>query len=935
MPLQKLQFRPGVNREGTTLANEGGWFESDKVRFRSGYPEKIGGWAAQSYSTFIGTCRSLWNWITLKQYNLLGIGTNLKFYVQDTGGEYYDITPIQEINGNTGSAGPPVITASTITLTAAGTVLTVSDTAATGLQVNDFVTIAGAGTIGGIDVNGEYQIATVTSGTTYTVTLATSASGSNSAATITIAYQINTGRDIFTVGTGWDAGPWSNGPTRSFTLGANPIATTSGSNVITVTQTSHGYTTTAGSFFVGQEYRITSLGNTDFTLIGATENAVVTGSVDTTILTVTAVTSGALTVGTFISGSGITSGTYITSFRTGTGGIGTYNLNNTMTAASTTVTGLSPTFTATGVGSGTGTASIAYVLISGIANASGALDITLSGVTGTGAVGICSINAANTGARSIGISGVTSTGAVNTVTKTAFSTNTGARSITLSGVTGTGSVVGVNKNITKSIGGVPLELLNGVKFITVTNANTFTFLLNNGQLPTVNATQTVASAGGSSVVVNPQNPLTSTGDPVRGWGDGYTTGIPLQLRLWSQTNFGETLLFSPRGGGLYKWSPGAATTPAYTTRGTIVTGTDVPTAINEILMSDQSRITICFGCNDYGETTLDPMLIRWSDVEDYTSWDVASTSQAGFNRLSSGSFIVGALQTRQEILVWTDVALYSMQYLGPPYGFGFTILADNISITSPNAMTTANGVTYWMGVDKFYVYAGRVETLPCSLRTYVFNDINRNQEFQFFAGTNEGYSEIWWFYCSANSNVIDRYVIFNYLDRVWYYGTLTRTAWLDSPLREYPQAATGSNLLVYHEAAVDNGETNPPSPISAYVQSSDFDIGDGHNYGFVWQIVPDITFDGSSTPTSQNPSVDFIVRPRQNPGSNYGSANAPTVQSTQSYAGQQTYNVQQFTELVYTRVRGRQMAFRVESNTLGTQWQLGTPRMNVRPDGRR
>jgi len=875
MPLQKLQFRPGVNREGTTLANEGGWFESDKVRFRSGYPEKIGGWAAQSYSTFIGTCRSLWNWITLKQYNLLGIGTNLKFYVQDIGGEYYDITPLRF----TSAAGAVAFAA-----TNGSSTILVTNATGSGFQTGDFVTFSGAASLGGNItapiLNQEYRI-TYVSSTTYTIqaravssidtpgaAVNANASDTGSGGGSTVAkYQIDTGQDIFTVGTGWGAGPWSNGPTISTTLGANPIATTSGSNVITVTQTSHGYTTTAGSFFVGQEYRITSIGTTDFTLIGASANNV----------------------------------------------------------------GL--TFTATGVGSGTGTASIAYVLISGVANASGALDITLSGVTGTGAVGICSINAANTGARSIAVSGVTSIGAVNTVNKSAISS--GAVSITLSGVTGTGSVVGVNKSITKSIGGVPLELLNGVKFITVTNANTFTFLLNNGQLPTVNATQTVASAGGSSVVVNPQNPLTSTGDPVRGWGEGYTTGVPLQLRLWSQTNFGEELLFSPRGGGLYKWAPGPGSAPAYTTRGTIVTGTDVPTAINEILMSDQSRITICFGCNDYGETDLDPLLIRWSDVEDYTSWDVSPTSQAGFNRLSSGSFIVGALQTRQEILVWTDAALYSMQYLGFPFIFGFTILAENISIASPNTMATANGVTYWMGTDKFYVYAGRVETLPCSLRTYVFNDINRNQEFQFFAGANEGYSEVWWFYCSANSDVIDRYVIFNYLDRVWYYGTLTRTAWLDSPLREYPQAATGSNLLVYHEAAVDNGETNPPSPISAYVQSSDFDIGDGHNYGFVWQIVPDITFDGSSTPTSQNPSVDFIVRPRQNPGSNYGSANAPTVQSTQSYAGQQTYNVQQFTELVYTRVRGRQMAFRVESNTLGTQWQLGIPRMNVRPDGRR
>jgi hypothetical protein len=240
-----------------------------------------------------------------------------------------------------------------------------------------------------------------------------------------------------------------------------------------------------------------------------------------------------------------------------------------------------------------------------------------------------------------------------------------------------------------------------------------------------------------------------------------------------------------------------------------------------------------------------------------------------------------------------------------------------------------------MGTDKFYVYSGRVETLPCALRQYVFDDINADQAFQFFAGTNEGYSEVWWFYCSANSNAIDRYVIFNYLDRVWYYGTMERSAWLDSPLRQYPQAATLNNLLVFHEAAVDDGSTNPPSPIDSYIQSSDFDIGDGHNYGFVWQIVPDITFDGSNTASPGFPSVNFTVRPRQNPGAAYGSADSPAVASTVSYAARSTYNVQQFTELVNTRIRGRQMAFKIECNTLGTQWQLGTPRLNVRPDGRR
>lgn len=627
MPLQKLQFRPGVNREGTTLSNEGGWYDCDKIRFRSGYPEKIGGWAALSYNTFLGVCRSLWNWVTLKNYNLVGVGTNLKFYVED-GGEYYDITPIRETNSNPGAG---------ITLTASGTTLTVSDPAADSLQVDDFVTISGADPIGGVDVNGEYQIATVTSGTTYTVTLTTSATGSVSNAAITLAYQISTGLATYTIGTGWGAGPWSRGA----------------------------------------------------------------------------------------------------------------------------------------------------------------------------------------------------------------------------------------------------------------------------------------------------------------WGSGFTTGFGLQLRLWSQSNFGERLLFSPRGGALYVWDPGSGATPAYGTRGTIVSGTYTPSLINEIMVSDSSRITIAFGCNDpsgtYATTALDPMQIRWTAQESYTDWEPnLATNQAGDYRLSHGSVIVGALQTRQEILVWTDAAIYAMQYLGPPYVYGFTLLADNISVVSPNAMATAAGVTYWMGVDKFYIYSGRVETLPCSVRQYIFNDINRDQIAQFNSGTNEGYSEVWWNYCSKNSTVIDRYVIFNYLDRVWYYGTLDRTAWLDSPLRPYPLAATSGNILVFHEAAVDDGSTNPPSPINAYIQSSDFDIEDGHNYGYVWRIIPDITFDGSDTTgaTSDKPFVQFTVRPKQNPGSSYGTALSPTVTSAQSYAGQTTYNVQQFTEIIYSRVRGRQMAFKVESNSIGTQWQLGVPRIDVRPDGR-
>ena len=644
MPLQKLQFRPGVNREGTTLANEGGWYDCDKVRFRSGYPEKIGGWAALSYNTFLGTCRSLWNWVTLTQYNLLGVGTNLKFYVED-GGEYYDITPIRETNLNS-------TTFAAVTTSPFSSTITVTDGSANNLQVGDFVTFSNAVSLGGnitADIlNQEYEIASVVSGTVYTIearevspigspgapVLSNASDVGNGGSATDAAYQISTGLDIYTIGTGWGTGPWSR----------------------------------------------------------------------------------------------------------------------------------------------------------------------------------------------------------------------------------------------------------------------------------------------------------------LGWGSGYTTGFGQQLRLWSQANFGEDLLFSPRGGALYLWQPGSGATPAFGTRGTLVSGTDVPALINQIMVSDTSRIVIAFGCDDYGTygaNTQDPLLIRWTAQESYTDWTPDATNQAGSYRLSHGSAIVGALQTRQEIVVWTDAAVYAMQYLGPPYVWGFTLLADNISIVSPNAMATANGVVYWMGVDKFYVYSGRVETLPCAVRTYIYGDINRDQFAQCFAGTNEGYSEAWWFYCSADSDVINRYVIFNYLDRVWYYGSLERTAWLDSPLRDYPQAATSGNIIVFHEAIVDDGTTNPPSPIVAYIQSSDFDIGDGHNYGFVWRMIPDITFNGSTTASPAFPAADFSMRPRQNPGAPYGAAPTPTVQSAQSYSTQSTYTVQEFTEIIYTRIRGRQMAFKIESDTLGTQWQLGTPSLDVRPDGRR
>jgi hypothetical protein len=421
-----------------------------------------------------------------------------------------------------------------------------------------------------------------------------------------------------------------------------------------------------------------------------------------------------------------------------------------------------------------------------------------------------------------------------------------------------------------------------------------------------------------------------------GWGSPAPAGVGLgrQLRLWSESNYGQDLIFNPRGGGLYYWAVNA--NPNIFDRGTQISNTNAPLYCNFVTVSDASRFVLAFGVNDYvgtpDELIQDPMLIRWSNQEDNTQWTPAITNQAGSYRLSHGSTIVSASQTRQEVLVWTDATLYSMQYLGPPYVWGFQILADNISIAGPNATATATNVTYWMGLDKFYMYSGRVETLYCPLRQYIFGNINLSQSYQFFASTNEGFNEIWWYYCSADSTVIDRYVTYNHVEKIWAYGNLGRTAWLDSALRTSPVATTYTNKVVYHEQGVDDGSTNPPSPIVSYIQSADFNIGDGHNYGFVWRIIPDITFDGSFV---NNPSVDFTVRPRQNPGANYSSSPNPAVTSTQNYQGQRNYTVQQFTQIIYVRVRGRQMAFKVSSDALGVQWQLGVPSIDVRADGRR
>ena len=428
-----------------------------------------------------------------------------------------------------------------------------------------------------------------------------------------------------------------------------------------------------------------------------------------------------------------------------------------------------------------------------------------------------------------------------------------------------------------------------------------------------------------------------------GWGAASVIGIGQQLRLWTNDNFGQDLVIAPRGGGIYYWKDSLGVNFRAKSLNTLSTdegfaGTYVPHTTNQISASSIQRFLIAFGANSYlsgtPNTDFNPMLVRWSDQENPYEWVPAITNQAGEFTLTHGSFIMGAIPTRQEILVWTNSALYSMQYLGAPYVWGFNIMMDNISVMSPNSMITVNNVTYWMGVDKFYMYSGRVETLPCALRQYIFNDINKDQSFQVFAGGNEGYNEVWWFYVSNSSNAteVDKYVIYNYLDRVWYYGSMARTAWLDSGIRNYPMAANYDNRILYHEAAVDDVSGLTPVAINAYIQSSDFDIGDGHNFGFVWRILPDVNFNGSNV---NQPSVTMTVKPRQNSGTPYGEANSPAVPSQDNFTLRTTYNIQEFTGQVYTRIRGRQMSFRIESDSVGVAWQLGSPRLDIRNDGRR
>jgi len=705
MPLSKILFKPGVNKENTRYTTEGGWYEADKVRFRQGNPEVIGGWQPFSAATFQGVCRSLWNWVTLGGNNLVGVGTNLKFYINQ-GGLYYDITPIRATS--TINANPFVATNGSATIT-------VTDTNH-GALTGDFVTFSGAVSLGGnitaTVLNAEYQVTVLTANTyTFTATAtanATDAAGSPGGGSAVVAtYQIGVGPAIPVPLLGWGAGTWGESGTTWGNGG------TSISALRLWNQINYGQDLVYGPR---------------------------------------------------------------------TGGIYYWEANNTVTTRGVLLNTLGGNVSFTNASPTVVTATEAY----------------------------------------------TEGAALQFAATTSLPTNVSAATTYY-----------------------------------VYNVNGLTFNL----LDAAGAEVNTASTG---------------------------TGVYISLIV------------------------------------------DVPTVQNNLTVSDTSRFVITFGSNDYGSNVLDPMLIRWSAQDSIYNWTPNITNQAGSIRVSHGSEIITTVQTRQEIVVFTDSAIYSLQYLGPPYVWVPQLLGDNISIMGPNAAVIASGVVYWMGVDKFYVYDGRVNTLPCDLRRHVFQDLNQEQSLQVFAGTSEGFNEIWWFYCSANSTAVDRYVIYNYLEKIWYYGTMSRTAWLDSGLQTVPIAAnyvtaTLTGNLINHETGLNDNTTGTAVAIDAYISSSEFDIGDGHNFGFVWRVLPDLTFgNATNSPAAVAPQVTMTLFGLTNSGSGTTSSADGTVVKGSTYV-----ITEEFTGQIFTRMRGRQMIFKIGSNQINTTWQLGAPRIDIRADGRR
>lgn len=745
MDFQVLQFKPGVSRESTKYTNEGNWYESDKVRFRAGYPQKIGGWVNYAPGAMMGICRNMTEWVTLLQQYMLGLGTNLKYYVL-YGNIYWDITPFEKVENMPINPFYTMFNSLKQAVSDTAVVLPVNNVAIANMtKVAPFV----------VKINDELIYVPVVDAT------------------------------------------------------ANTLGTT--------TQPCHrGFNGTVGAPH---------------------------------------------SVGAAVSSS--------------------------------------------------------WVVVDSLdAPAAAGNYVQFAGATG-------------------------------------FSN-------------------------------LPADLLNSnVRIESVVN-----------QYYTVDfGVQSVAAAEGGGLAVTagyeipvgfayPQQ-LYGWGAGPWGMGHGWGTPAPAKeslvdasVALWSADNFGQDLVMCRRGAGIYYWAVEGNFTPSGQVIGRAINIRDLPNAdgfappkSTMVLITDE-RFIIALGCVDVVtngvDGPLDPMFVAWCDQNNPPIWDPQVQNLAGSYRLTYGSGIVSAISTRQEILIWTDTALYSMRFTSSPFVYGFFPLNTNITIVSQNAAATANGITYWMGHEKFYVYNGTVNTLPCTLWQYIFDDINQSQWAQVYCSTNEEFNEVWWFYCSTNSEIIDRYVVYNHLENVWHYGTMSRTAWLDSHIKGSPIAAAtidpgnavvlsraarytpsavspdlsgqivpeGVPLqqLVQHEIGCDNGETNPPSPIHAFIGTGDFDLGTGgYRFASISRIIPDMDFIGS---TNENPSVMMTLTAQNFPG--VGINTDPyQVSVVPTLAKKQTAQVFDYTKQVWIRLRGRQISFRVESTDLGIQWQLGSPRAQIQADGRR
>ena len=783
MPLTALKFKPGINRESTSYANEGGWFSCDKIRFRFGSAEKIGGWQSYSDNTFLGTCRALFSWVALDGTKYLGVGTNLKYYIAD-GGAYNDVTPVRAIT----SAGDVTFAA-----TNTSTTITVTD-AAHGAVLNDFVTFSGAATLGGTVtatvLNAEHQITSIVNNDSYTIAVSTAANGSdtgNGGSSVVGTYQINTGLDTNFFGTGWGAGVWNGINTNEGTSTLNGALTNSATSVVVTSNSALGATQNVGD------------------IISVAGELMLVGNISSNTLTVTRGHGGTTAVAH-------ASGELVRLVK------------GNSTAADDTVT-----------------------LINGSSLAS---DATATTVTVDSAA--------------------------------AFPTS----------------------------GYIKIE--DEIIEYTGTTSTTFTGLIR-GSFNTTAATH----ADNEAMI-----------EASFGWGmPADSTVAGANLTNWTHDNFGEDLLINVKNGGIYYWDRTSGTTTRAVELNSLSGSTLAPTIAKQIMVSDQDRHVIAFGCDSEGSIgTQDPLLIRFGSQESLTAWQTLATNTAGSLRISTGSEIVIAVQTKQQILVFTDVSLHGMQFLGPPFTFGLNEISRNITIASPNAAVAVNDFVFWMGSKEFYVYGGTVQRLPCTVLDYVFSDFNRDQIGKVTSGHNSSYGEVWWFYPSKTSSTNDRYVIYNYQEKVWYFGNLTRTAWVDRGIDQYPIAAHSDNKLYYHEFGQDDGSTNPPSAISSNIESSQIDIGDGEKFSFIRRMIPDVTFRDSE---NSAPQVSMVVKTRTFPGVTFNETNSNTVSQSVSTP------VEVFTEQVHLRARGRSFAFRVESSQKGVMWRLGTPRLDIRQDGKR